>query len=97
MRIEHCDGWGAERSPHAVGLDLVFTDEVGRELQPDRVSHILQERAKASKLPRITLHGLRHTPARIQLIELGTPVYVVSKRLGHADAAITLNAYSHAS
>jgi integrase len=46
-------------------------------------------------LPRITLHGLRHTAATL-LLDAGTPVKVVSEMLGHANASITLNIYAHA-
>lgn len=40
------------------------------------------------------LHALRHTYASL-LIAAGESVKVVSERLGHANAAMTLNVYSH--
>ena len=45
-------------------------------------------------LPAIRLHDLRHTHATI-LLGAGTPVKVVSERLGHASATITLGVYAH--
>lgn len=45
-------------------------------------------------LPAIRLHDLRHTHASL-LLALGEPVKVVSERLGHASATITLDVYSH--
>ncbi|MFC5748916.1 tyrosine-type recombinase/integrase [Actinomadura rugatobispora] len=40
------------------------------------------------------MHDLRHTHATLLLIK-GTPVKVVSERLGHASATITMNIYAH--
>ena len=45
-------------------------------------------------LPAIRLHDLRHTHATIML-GAGIPVKVVSERLGHANATITLGVYAH--
>jgi integrase len=42
----------------------------------------------------ITLHALRHTHAS-QLIAAGMDVITISRRLGHASAAITLAVYGH--
>jgi integrase len=42
----------------------------------------------------IRFHDLRHTHAS-QLLKAGVPVKVVSERLGHATASITLDVYSH--
>jgi integrase len=50
-------------------------------------------RAKAG-LPDVGLHALRHTYASL-LIAAGESVKVVSDRLGHTNAAMTLNVYSH--
>ena len=46
------------------------------------------------QLPRIRLHDLRHTHATL-LLAAGEPVKVVSERLGHANAMITLTVYQH--
>jgi integrase len=45
-------------------------------------------------LPVIRLHDLRHTHATLLLAD-GVPVKVVSERLGHASATITLTVYQH--
>jgi len=45
-------------------------------------------------LSRIRLHDLRHTHATL-LLAAGIPVKVVSERLGHANAMITLGVYAH--
>ncbi|MBA2258227.1 MAG: site-specific integrase [Acidobacteria bacterium] len=50
--------------------------------------------AKAG-VKRIKFHGLRHTCATL-LLQAGTPVHVVARRLGHANVGMTLNVYAHA-
>jgi integrase len=45
-------------------------------------------------LSMIRLHDLRHTHATL-LLAAGIPVRVVSERLGHASATITLGIYAH--
>jgi integrase len=42
----------------------------------------------------IRFHDLRHTHAS-ELLSAGTPVKTVSKRLGHANATVTMNVYAH--
>ncbi|MBT5775203.1 MAG: tyrosine-type recombinase/integrase [Dehalococcoidia bacterium] len=39
-------------------------------------------------------HTLRHTAAT-HWIRVGVEIYVVSRRLGHASAAFTMNTYEH--
>ena len=46
------------------------------------------------RLPVIRPHDLRHTHATPLLAD-GVPVKVVSERLGHANATITLTVYQH--
>jgi integrase len=42
----------------------------------------------------VRFHDLRHAHAS-QLLKAGVPVKVVSERLGHAAASITLDIYAH--
>ena len=58
-------------------------------------------RAPASLLPRILLesmrlHDVRHWHAT-QLVAANTDIRTVADRLGHADAAFTINTYAHSS
>jgi hypothetical protein len=46
------------------------------------------------RLPVIRLNDLRHTHATL-LLAAGEPVKVVSERLGHANATITLTVHQH--
>jgi integrase len=43
---------------------------------------------------RFRLHDLRHTHATI-LLSAREPVHVVSHRLGHASAVVTMTVYAH--
>jgi integrase len=75
----------------------VFTLESGERFnKPNAVSRLFANAVAASSLPRITLHGLRHSWATIALVEEGLDVTTVSERLGHANKSITLDIYSHA-
>jgi integrase len=51
-------------------------------------------RKLVAQLPHLTFHGLRHEHASL-LLSAGVPITAVSKRLGHASAAITSDQYSH--
>lgn len=74
--------------------DLVFTRDDGAWLHPDLFSQIFDRAVAKLDVPEITLHDLRHTHATILLMN-GTPVKVVSERLGHASPAFTMSVYQH--
>ncbi|MDQ3691701.1 MAG: site-specific integrase [Chloroflexota bacterium] len=77
-------------------LGLVFHQPDGSWLRPDAVSEAFLRRVCRYDLPRLTLHGLRHTWATLAL-ERGIHPRVVQERLGHSTIAITLGIYSHVS
>ncbi len=74
--------------------NLVFTNEDGRPLHPDRLARFFVHRVRKTGLPVIRLHDLRHTWATLAL-ESGVHPKVVSERLGHSTITITLTIYSH--
>jgi len=53
-----------------------------------------QRLIQAAEVPRITLHGLRHTCATL-LLKARQPIHLVSKRLGHLQISTTLDIYGH--
>ncbi len=55
----------------------------------------VHRRVDAVGLPRIGVHGLRHTWATLAL-RAGVPLWVVSERIGHSDPAVTMSIYAHA-
>ncbi|RBY97512.1 hypothetical protein DQ237_00720 [Blastococcus sp. TF02-8] len=80
---------------------LVLSGLDGSHRHPERFSRrFAGQLARARKalgedhLPAIRLHDLRHTHATLLLAD-GVPVKVVSERLGHASAMITLTVYQH--
>ena len=58
------------------------------------MSKAFGDHGRAALLPRIPLHGLRHTYATLALAS-GVNPRIVSGRLGHATVALTLDVYSH--
>jgi integrase len=61
---------------------------------PDSLSQLFDRIVRSSPLPRISIHGLRHTHASL-LVAAGTPIKVVSERLGHAHPGFTMATYQH--
>jgi integrase len=78
------------------GHPMVFARADGSGLHPCRVTRRFASLVKASDLPKLRLHDLRHTHATIAL-RTGVHPKIVSERLGHATVTITLDLYSHAS
>jgi integrase len=72
----------------------VFTDAAGLPLDPNLMTRAFKKMVTRAGLPKLTIHGLRHTCATI-LMEKGISPKVVSERLGHASPAITMDIYSH--
>jgi integrase len=80
---------------------LVFGDVEGYHLHPERFSRTFgdalarcrRELGEAAP-PAIRLHDLRHTHATLLLSE-GEPIKVVSERLGHSSAVVTMTVYAH--
>jgi integrase len=73
---------------------LVFTHFDGTALKPATVSRNFDKLVGDAKVPKITLHGTRHTWATLALLE-GIPAKVVAEVLGHSSTQVTLDVYSH--
>lgn len=73
--------------------DLLFCDELGRPIHPQRRTEWFSKHRKAAGITTGTLHTLRHTAATIALTE-GVPLHVVAGRLGD-DARTLLGTYAH--
>jgi integrase len=74
---------------------LVFCQPGGDYYSPRQVGARVKEAMVKAGFEGLSLHSLRHSHASILLSE-GTPLAVVSERLGHANQTITLDVYSHA-
>lgn len=82
-------------------LDLVFPNvwrlkgvSPGEPIRPSTVSRLWRQTADRCGLAGVRFHDLRHAHATI-LLRSGVAPHVVSRRLGHADVALTLRVYSH--
>lgn len=73
---------GEMRSPNEVGARWSY-----------RITKAREELGE-DNLPRLTIHGLRHTHATL-LMSIGEHPKIVQERLGHSDISTTMNTYSH--
>lgn len=72
----------------------VFTTDTGKPMFPDSVSQWFTKFVRRTGLPKVTVHSLRHTYASLMIAD-GTPLVVVSHKLGHAQTSTTANIYAH--
>ena len=78
------------RDGHTVELgDPIFTNTAGRAVHPESISQLFDRHLARTDIPRIRFHDLRHTHASL-LVAAGTPIKVVSERLGHAHPGFTM-------
>jgi integrase len=81
--------------------EFVFCRPDGSVYDPDRFSReFLRKQAQYNRahpdgpLPRLVLHGLRHTWATLALTE-GIDIKIVSERLNHSSTHVTREIYTH--
>ncbi len=72
----------------------VFTGDDGAPVFPDSLTKWFSAFVKRIGLPDVHIHSLRHTYASLMIAD-GTPLVVISRRLGHAQVSTTANIYSH--
>jgi integrase len=73
---------------------LIFTNSFGGPIHHRNLLRDFYRQLKSAGLPRIRFHDLRHTAASLMLNN-GVPALVLSRRLGHSKASITLDVYGH--
>ena len=84
-----------EHDGHPVGLAAATnTNTARRPVHAESISQLFDRHLARSGLPRIRFHDLRHTHASL-LVAAGTPIKVVSERLGHAHPGFTMATYQH--
>jgi integrase len=88
-----------ERADYGSGYidrNLIFARPDGEYYSPKHLSERISAAMRRAGIPKgVSLHSLRHSHAS-QLLSDGVPITVVSERLGHANANITLGIYAHA-
>jgi integrase len=73
--------------------DLVFCDELGGPMHPQRLTEWFRQHRKAAGIPTGSLHILRHTAATLALTS-GVPVHIVAARLGDTPQTV-FSTYAH--
>jgi integrase len=75
-------------------LDLVFTNELGKNLIQRTLVKKFKDVAAAVDEPALRFHDLRHTYA-VNALRSGDDIKTVQGNLGHHTAAFTLDTYAH--
>lgn len=75
-------------------LNLIFVNENNSYIAQSKPRIWLRSICKKINLEPIKVHGLRHTHASL-LFEAGANIKEVQARLGHSNAQITMNIYTH--
>lgn len=73
---------------------FLFTNKFNSLYYPQAPNDWLYNILEKYNLPKITLHGFRHTHASL-LFESGANFAEVKERLGHKDIKTTMNIYTH--
>ena len=63
-------------------------------MHAESISQLFDRQLARTDIPRIRFHDLRHTHASL-LVAAGTPIKVVSERLGHTHPGFTMAPYQH--
>ena len=77
------------------GMDLVFTNELGRYINNKTLWMNFKRIAKELGMEELRFHDLRHTFS-VNSLQAGDDIKTVQENLGHATAAFTLSTYAHA-
>lgn len=73
--------------------DLVFCDELGGAIHPQRLTEWFRRHRKAAGIPTGSLHTLRHSAITLRLTG-GVPVHVTAARVGDTPQTV-LATYAH--
>jgi integrase len=76
-------------------LDLIFPNDAGKPMNnKNMLKRHFYPALKATGLPRVRFHDLRHTYASL-LIHQGENIKYIQTQLGHSSPTVTLNIYTH--
>ncbi|MFB6355630.1 MAG: tyrosine-type recombinase/integrase [bacterium] len=75
-------------------VNLVFTEQHGRPMRPDKVYRWFKKALEKADLPDVDFHSLRHSHASV-LIKQGQDIKTIAERLGHSSVQFTLDTYGH--
>lgn len=76
-------------------ISQISTDELfPKKLFPAYITKYMKELTDVADVPFVRFHGLRHSHVSYLLYN-GVDIQYISKRVGHANTAITMKVYSH--
>lgn len=75
-------------------LHLTSSDVIMDGVTPAMLANALDRALSRAQLPRVTLHGLRHTMAAVAAGD-GVPVKILQSLMGHAHYQTTADIYAH--
>ncbi|MHB8963284.1 MAG: tyrosine-type recombinase/integrase [Saccharofermentanales bacterium] len=87
QKLEFGDGWNV--------ANRIFTTAAGLPIHPDTVTGWFRDFVERTGLPKVSVHGLRHTFITL-LIAKGIDIVTVSNLAGHNMPSTTMNMYAHA-
>lgn len=95
-RVETTPEVIAKLGPRGKPSDWVFTNNAGRPILHSTFweSHWAPAAERAGITPTPRIHGLRHFAAS-HMLALNTPIYEVSRALGHENVSTTTDTYGH--
>lgn len=74
--------------------EWVVLRQDGTPPKPDQLTRDLLTVVRRQGLPKISLHGLRHSFASVANSQ-GVPMFDISRTLGHSSMTVTSNIYTH--
>ena len=75
--------------------DLVFTNAIGKPLEPVLLHREYKKLLSAANLPStLRFHDLRHSAASLLLAQ-GVHARAIMELLGHSSITVTMNVYGH--
>lgn len=86
----------ALKEEYKYDLNLVLCRNDGNYMPKSSLHNAFRRILKATGLPSLPIHSLRHTHA-VLLLEAGADMKYVQERLGHGSIQITADVYSHIS
>lgn len=93
-KVQQASYWIKRGKNVLSSTQLVFSDTRNQLQNQQTVGARLKVIREKSQVPKITLHGFRHTHATL-LLSAGATVKEVQTRLGHSKVQTTLDIYTH--
>lgn len=84
----------AHKDKQVTPSQFICTTDVGTPHLKGNLRKYAIRFAKQADIPKVTLHGMRHTHGSL-LADMNEPIKYIQERLGHKDIKTTLNFYVH--